>query len=253
MNSLNAPAPFTIGEHAWFLDLDGTLVDFGATPMDVQVSPSLLGLLGALHDQSAGALAIVSGRRIETIDQLLSPLRLPVAGLHGLERRDGAGVAHRSDVAANAAVAKLARVMREFAASDTRLFVEDKQLTVALHYRVAPDRAAAIERFTLELEQELDPKLTLQRGHSVIEVRPAGADKGTAIASFMQETPFRGRRPIFAGDDSTDEHGFVVVNAMCGVSVKIGTGSTAACARLDDPSAVRDWLARVLREKGVSF
>jgi trehalose 6-phosphate phosphatase len=64
----------------------------------------------------------------------------------------------------------------------------------------------------------------VHRGKRVVELTPAGRDKGLAIRAFMREAPFRGKRPVFIGDDVTDEHGFAMVNKLGGDAIKVGAG-----------------------------
>ena len=228
---------------AIFLDLDGTLVDIADKPSGIALDEPLRGLLDRLQQRTNGALALISGRSIGDIDGHLRPLILPVAGQHGLERRDASGI-HRA-----AGGRELLEPARE--AIDRLLhrhpdvFVEEKGLSLAVHYRNRPVLASWLHRSLRELVGEFPNQLALQRGKRVIEIKLAGADKGAAIAAFLDEPPFRGRRPVFIGDDSTDEHGFAIVNASHGISVKVGAGSTAARYRLPDVGAVVAWLSAI--------
>ncbi len=242
MSALPAPAPLDPRASAIFLDLDGTLIGFGDTPMAVDVPGALLELLDALGTLCDGALAVVSGRRMATLDELLAPLALPLAGLHGLERRRADGTVHRLVEEGDALLGEVRERFESAAARLPGLLVEDKGAALALHYRAAPHRAPEVEALAGELERALPARLVMQRGHMVVEIRAAGADKGSAIDAFMREPPFRGRRAVFVGDDGTDEHGFAVVNALGGLSVKVGDGETAARAHLPDPRAVLRWL-----------
>ena len=228
---------------AIFLDLDGTLVDIAGKPSGIALDEPLRGLLDRLQQRTNGALALISGRSIGDIDGHLRPLILPVAGQHGLERRDASGI-HRA-----AGGRELLEPARE--AIDRLLhrhpdvFVEEKGLSLAVHYRNRPVLASWLHRSLRELVGEFPNQLALQRGKRVIEIKLAGADKGAAIAAFLDEPPFRGRRPVFIGDDSTDEHGFAIVNASHGISVKVGAGNTAARYRLPDVGAVVAWLSAI--------
>ncbi|MEQ8232448.1 MAG: trehalose-phosphatase [Gammaproteobacteria bacterium] len=243
MPALPAPAPLDPRASALFLDLDGTLIGFGATPTAVVVSPALRELLARLDVLTDGALAVVSGRRLATLDALLAPLELALAGLHGLERRRADGQVESLAGDGAALLSEVRTVFERATAAAEGLLVEDKGAALALHYRAAPAQAERVEALARELEAALPPQLVMQRGHMVVEVRAAGADKGTAIEAFMAEPPFRGRHAVFVGDDRTDEHGFAVVNARGGLSVKVGDGPTAATTRLPDPDAVLRWLA----------
>lgn len=233
------PPPLPARDWALFLDVDGTLLDLAPTPDSVHVPPELRNDLGRLHEALGGALALVSGRRIETLEALFAPLNLPAIGLHGLQKSVGEHYAthelHQDFAAVDAAALDLAA---KFAGS----VVEHKGITYALHWRNAP---AAEEPF-VELAHwalTLLPGYCLQRGHDVIELRPDGHDKGDAVAALLEEPPFRGRLPVFVGDDLTDEFGFDAVNARQGLSVLVGERSpSAATLGLHGPAAVRDWL-----------
>ncbi|MEQ8663961.1 MAG: trehalose-phosphatase [Gammaproteobacteria bacterium] len=246
MSALSAPAPLDPRASAIFLDLDGTLIGFGDAPMAVDVPAALLELLAALATLCDGALAVVSGRRMATLDALLAPLALPLAGLHGLERRAADGTVHCLVEAGDTLLAEVREQFEAIARRLPGLLVEDKGAALALHYRAAPHRAGEVEALVAGLERSLPARLVMQRGHMVVEVRAAGADKGSAIAAFMDEPPFRGRHAVFVGDDRTDEHGFAVVNARNGLSVKVGDGDTVARTRLAGPTAVRHWLGEAV-------
>ena len=239
---LGGPPPTTGRARAYFLDIDGTLVDFVADPRRVSVRPGLRRLVRQLLDASGGALALVTGRPIADIDRLFPGTRFPVAGLHGTERRDARGRVRRH----RPPVAGLARVrarLAETAARHPGLLLEDKGLSVALHYRRAPALAGYAHRLVQSLLPVAGAQYRVQAGKRVVELRPAGRHKGVAIREFMREAPFRGREPVFIGDDATDEHGFLVVNDLGGLSVKVGRGATAARRRLRDVRAVQAWLS----------
>lgn len=227
-----------------FLDIDGTLVDFADKPHEVRIDPALGRLLRRLRDAAGGALALISGRSVADVDRLFGSSRFCVAGQHGAERRDAAGMVHRQGLPA-ARLRDAGRGLRRFAASHPALVLEDKGMNLALHYRLAPKLGPKVRSTIEELVKELGDEFEVQEGKMVFEIKPTGRDKGTAIADFMKERPFRDRLPVFVGDDHTDEFGFRVVNRLGGVSVKVGKGHTAALGRLPDAAAVRDWLARL--------
>jgi trehalose 6-phosphate phosphatase len=233
---------------AYFLDVDGTLIDIADTPDAVRVDTVLLELIARLHRASSGAVALVSGRALSDLEHHLGPLRLPLAGQHGLERRDAAGRLwiHAAPPAAKCAIKEaLAPVL----ARHPGLLLEDKGLTLALHYRLAPHLAAYVNRLMLRLAGAAGAGLEVQRGKRVAEVKPSGIDKGTAVAEYLAESPFRGRRPVFIGDDLNDEHGFAEVNKLDGISIKVGKGRSCARFRLRDVAAVRGWLGNALKGK----
>jgi trehalose 6-phosphate phosphatase len=239
------PPPLPAADWALFLDVDGCLLEFADTPGGVVVPDGLVDTLAGLARRLDGALALVSGRTLATLDDLFAPLRLPAAGVHGLERRDAAG--HVEGPAPPPALQRVAFRAREVAEAHPGALVEPKGAALALHWRAAPAAAKAFERIANDALPTL-PGYRLQPGDHVLELRPEGADKGAAIGAFLDAPPFHGRLPVFAGDDLTDEHGFEVVNARGGLSVLVGTrGGSAANHQLPDPPAVLDWLARGAR------
>lgn len=220
---------------ALFLDFDGTLVDLAPQPHAVHVPEPLIVLLRDLHRQMHGALAVVSGRPIAQLDTFLAPLRIPVAGVHGAERRDAQGRLHLLDTPA---LDRVERAARQLAQAHPGLLVESKRGSLALHYRQAPE----LEQLclaTMEKAVAESPGVSLLRGKMVAEAKPGGASKGRAIEDFLREPPFAGRTPVFIGDDVTDEIGFSTVQGLGGLGIKVGEGATAATRRLADPAALR--------------
>jgi trehalose 6-phosphate phosphatase len=241
------PAPPADG--ALFLDFDGTLVEIAAAPEHVVVPAALKRLLAGLTARFGGAVAVVSGRPIADLERRLAPLRLPCVGLHGLERRRPDGALERGAPAGW--LADLAPALDAFARRHPGVRVEDKGLSLAVHYRAAPAAETAVRRFVEARAAALADQAVVQPGKMVVEVRPAGHDKGTAIAAFMQAAPFRGRVPVFLGDDLTDEHGFAAVNRLGGVSIRVGPpADTAARWTLPTVAAAHAWLARAFDETG---
>ncbi|WP_422366361.1 trehalose-phosphatase [Pelagibius sp.] len=241
--SLQLDHPLT--RYALFLDVDGTLLPIAERPDQVRVPFSLLGTLHHLRDGFLGALALVSGRAIADLDALFEPLALPAAGVHGLELRHSDGHCCRSSN--ESLLEPLRTPLRAFAERTPGLLLEDKGLSLALHYRLAPEREAEVARRIDELLGGSLPDLEVTQGKMVFEVKPSGCNKGTAIGAFMEEPPFSGRKPIFLGDDITDEDGFVAVNRLDGISVKVGeTGASQAKHRLPNEAAVHSWLAQLV-------
>ena len=237
------PPPALERDWALFLDVDGSLIDFADRPEAVTMPTGLLDTLDRLHRSLDGALALVSGRPLAQIDALFAPLHLPAVGLHGLEHRD-----HQTDPDPSAVELPLLARIRDAASAVAGAFpgawVEDKGRTLALHWRNAPAAETALSVFARDALDAL-PGYRLQPGHDVLELRPDGHDKGSAIAHLLTTTPFAGRRPVFAGDDLTDEYGFVTVNARSGLSILIGQRQPShARATLADPAALRGWLQR---------
>lgn len=240
-----SPAPRLPGfapDWALFLDVDGTLLELAERPDAVRVGAAEVALLRALQRAAGGALALVSGRPVADLDALFAPLALPAAGQHGVERRDAAGAVHRH--APSQALRREAARLHEFAARHRGLILEDKGNSLALHFRLAPQFGAAAGAALAEAAAALGEGFELLRGKMVVELKPSGRDKGMAITEFMREAPFTGRRPVFVGDDHTDEHGFAVVNRLGGESIKVGAGESVARWRIADARAVRAWLAQ---------
>ena len=233
------PAP--ADDWALFLDVDGCLVDLADTPDAVRLPRRLPDVLARLADRLDGAVALVSGRPRAGLDALFAPLPVRGAGLHGLELRNGERSRPAPD--AHPALAGIRAEAAEIARQYPGAIVEEKGPALALHWRMAPAARDAL-RGLAEAALPRLPGYRLQHGASVVELRPGGGDKGSAIAALLQEPPFRGRVPVFAGDDITDESGFAVVNAHGGVSVLVGTREpSAAHYALRSPGAVRRWLA----------
>lgn len=230
------------GSPALFLDFDGTLVEIAAHPEAVTVPPDLVALLAALAGQLHGALAVVSGRRLSDLDGFLAPLQLPTAAEHGAWRRCTTGdlLGVNGPNLAPVQAAGQALVSRHPA-----LRLERKASALALHYRQAPELEGLCQAFMRQAVGQT-PGAELLQGKCVIELKPAQVSKGRAIAAFMAEAPFAGRRPWFAGDDLTDEGGFDWVQAQGGCAIKVGEGATVAAHRCDSPAQLRAWLAEGL-------
>jgi trehalose 6-phosphate phosphatase len=231
---------------ALFLDVDGTLLEIAASPQAVALPAELRERLRALSQGSGGAVALVSGRAIADLDALFAPLTLPSAGLHGFEHRAASG-AYRRRQPPSAATLEAARgAMLQLARRHPGVLVEDKRFALALHYRGAPQLEETVVAAMRDIAAQVADELELQRGKMVIELRPAGATKANAVATYLEEAPFAGRMPIFIGDDLTDEPAFDLVNRRGGVSVLVGAPRiSAARAGLADVAAVHSWLAQL--------
>lgn len=228
-----------LGHYCVFLDFDGTLVEIEDHPDDVRVDASTLRFIERLRDRVGCALALVSGRDIHVVDRLLHPLVLPVAGVHGLQRRDAAGQLH-TPIIDQRIVEAIATDIEAAFSGEPGIVIEKKIGAVALHFRLRPDfeeRCLALAQAVLQNR----PELHLIRGKMVCEIRLDGNDKGAVIAAFLDEPPFKGRIPIFAGDDATDEAGFAAVNGREGVSIKIGGDPTIAKFQAVSVVELRDW------------
>lgn len=229
---------------AYFLDVDGTLLEIRPRPEDVAADAFLRALLQDVAERAGAALALVSGRKIDDLDRIFEPLVLPAAGLHGAEIRfvDGS----RTFAQGGAMDAARPR-LRAFAERHPGLMLEDKGATLALHFRQRPELADEV--LTI-LESVADvPGLAVQPGKMVAELKQSDHTKATAVEALLASAPFAGRTPVFIGDDLTDESGFVFVNARGGVSIRVGAieTTTAARFRLSEPAELRAELAALRR------
>lgn len=245
---MSLPLPESTAVWALFLDIDGTLIELAPRPEAVEVLATLPPLLKTLGRRCGGALALVSGRSLDSIDHLF-PHGFDAVGCHGVEWRLGSR--HRAD--GDAPPPALAAVVDAGAAGLPGLQVERKPHTLALHYKAIPDRAEAV-RTLAEAAARSVPGYRLQSGKDVVEILPADASKGMAIARAMAAAPYAGRRPVFAGDDLTDESGFAEVNRMNGITIHVGKNSpTAAQYRVSSPGELRRWLETVNQALGASI
>ncbi|HBN2789185.1 TPA: trehalose-phosphatase [Klebsiella oxytoca] len=235
--------PALTGNYAFFFDLDGTLAGIKPHPDQVVIPTDVLQSLRQLVQQQNGAVALISGRSMVELDELTRPYRLPLAGVHGAERRDINGKTHIVSLPDSLLKALSAQLTTELDALPG-CELESKGMAFALHYRQAPELQQAVLALAQSIVQR-HPILALQPGKCVVEIKPRGVNKGEAIAAFMQEAPFKGRKPVFVGDDLTDEAGFSVVNQLNGVSVKVGGGETQARWRLPDVPAVHLWISNI--------
>lgn len=239
MLTLSPPPPDLLDGAALFLDFDGTLVELAERPDAITVAPTLAPLLKRLRQRLEGRLAIVSGRALADLERYVPVPELPFSGSHGTELRlgDGTRVAlHRPH-----GLDGVREQVRRFADGEDGLLVEEKPAGVALHYRLAPDAGQSVASFMEGVGRA--EGFLVQHGNMVVELRPPGADKGDAVRAFMVEPAFAGARPIFVGDDLTDEHAFAAVSEMGGMGVLVGPQrETAARFRLPSVTAVAEWL-----------
>jgi trehalose 6-phosphate phosphatase len=237
---MQSPAPTPSLDWCLFLDVDGTLIELAETPFDTIASDELKALLKSVAERLDGALALVSGRSIEYLDALFTPLRLPAAGLHGVERRKASGAMHGAsfnDSQLDRARAALALLVQAHPGT----LLEDKGRTVAIHYRMAPQFEPELRQAVTAIAAQLGPNYHVQSGIMMLEIKPRGFNKGGAVKAFLHEPPFSGRTPVYVGDDLTDIDGFRVVDDQGGISIAVGD-RVQAQHHLDDPMAVRRWL-----------
>jgi trehalose 6-phosphate phosphatase len=236
-------APFIPEENiALFLDVDGTLLELAATPDAVKVPASLRNTLQLAAEGVGGAMALISGRSIGTLDRLFAPNVFPAAGKHGLERRDTNGRLILPEIDPH--MLDSARiVLHDMQSTHKGLLLEDKGNALAFHYRGAPSYESTVESIMTELVNAINDKFMLRPGKYVYEITPRGYSKRTAIEAFMQESPFAERIAVFIGDDVSDEDGFEAVNEMDGYSVRVGPiNQSAARYQFGSVQAVIAWL-----------
>ena len=239
------------GRWALFLDIDGTLLDLAPTPDTIQVPTSLPTDLHNISAHLNGALALVTGRALVYADSLFQPYHFPIAGLHGAEMRGSDGTILPALV--TPAFAALKRSLAERASTMKGVVVEDKGAAIAAHYRLAPEFDEPLGDLMRDFVAQAGDGWVLQLGKMVYEIRPAKSSKGEAVARYLQEPVFAGRRALALGDDLTDESMFSAVNAMGGYWIRVGSGEvkTAALGRLASPEAVRQTLAALAAGKPI--
>lgn len=228
---------------ALVLDIDGTIIDIAPTPESVIVPESLKLSLSRVSERLGGALALSSGRTIAAIDELFAPLKFVAAGCHGAELRlDPHGEVRRyaapltsAEKAAFADVAKL----------DPRIRTEDKVYTFAIHYRRVPELENTLFAMVETRVHEMDGNLEVMSGKAVIEIKEPGFNKGTGLHHIMDAAPFGGRRPVFLGDDVTDEDAFAVLPEFSGLGISVGRLLPGASGMVQSPADVRNWLAHM--------
>jgi trehalose 6-phosphate phosphatase len=233
---------------ALFLDIDGTLLEHRPHPDDVSVDNRLRALLAAIAQTLGGAVAFVTGRNVAMVDRLFAPLHLPTAGLYGLEHRltpDGP-VERAGEPADLAAVAD--RLQHQFHTTEG-IYFERKGAVLAVHTRAAPAAFPLVKAAAEQALARLPEGYRIVAGHAGLEFVPLEALKSAAIERFMGVRPFADRRPVFIGDDVSDEAGFEYVNSRNGVSIRVRPqAATEARFALPDVASVHEWLAE-LREK----
>jgi len=230
---------------ALFLDVDGTLLPISLRPGPPRPTPELLRLLERLSRALHGALALLSGRTLATLVELFKPLSIPAAGTHGLEIRFRDGAIQRRD-SAPPVFNEARRELEVLARDDPGLYLEDKENALAIHYRASPDRADELRQSVNAIARRLGPDYHVQEGLYVLELKPAGINKGTALRQFMESHPFLGRTPIAVGDDLTDLHAFAQAEMLGGFGVAIGD-RIAARWQITDPATLHHWLENVIR------
>ncbi|WP_022720296.1 trehalose-phosphatase [Rhodopseudomonas sp. B29] len=247
-----SPDAVDLSASAMLLDIDGTLLDFAPTPREVWVPPELERTLRALYQRTSGALALVSGRSINDIDLIFAPLRLPAVGGHGAEMRlspDSDAVATHApplDPELKSRLAAIARI-------SPGILLEDKGYSLALHYRLAPHAERAIYESVAAIRAENpDAPLEVMPGKAVCEIKHSGFTKASGVKELMTHAPFCGRKPVFIGDDVTDETVFAIMPELEGLAYAVARESEFVAGQFQEPREVREWLGKLVDRAGVS-
>jgi trehalose 6-phosphate phosphatase len=237
---------------AILLDIDGTLLDLMPTPREVWVPPGLSKTLNGLLEKTSGAMALVSGRSLNDIDLIFAPEQFPAVGGHGAEMRlsaDSEAVA----VHAPPLDKELKRRLATIAKLSPGILLEDKGYSLALHYRLAPHAEKAIYEAVSLIRADLpNAPIEVLPGKCVCEIKHSGFTKATGVRELMTHEPFRGRKPLFIGDDVTDETVFAILPDFDGVGFSVGHLVRGGAGHFDAPSDVRDFLARLLDVQSVT-
>ena len=234
---------------ALLLEIDGTLLDLAPTPREVWVPPDLANTLPLLLARTSGALALVSGRSLNDIDLIFAPMQFPAVGGHGAEMR----LSPESESVAVHAPPMDKELKRRFAAIaklSPGILLEDKGYSLALHYRLAPHAEKAIYDAVSALRADLpNAPIEVLPGKSVCEIKQSGFTKATGVLELMNHAPFKGRRPVFIGDDVTDESVFAIMPDLNGLAFSVGRRAHGVAGHFDEPREVRAWLAHLLADE----
>jgi trehalose 6-phosphate phosphatase len=238
-----------LNETAILLDIDGTLLDLAPTPREVWVPPGLAKTLHRLLERTSGALAMVSGRSLNDIDLIFAPDQFPAVGGHGAEMR----IETDSDAVATHAPPmdkELKRRLAAIAKLSPGILLEDKGYSLALHYRLAPHAEKAIYAAVSLIRADLpNAPIEVLPGKCVCEIKHSGFNKASGVRELMTREPFRGRRPLFVGDDVTDETVFSIMADLGGLAFSVGRRARGVAGYFDDPSDLRAWLAHLLDDE----
>src|SRR5438105_502821 len=242
-------APY-LDEAAILLDIDGTLLDLMPTPREVWVPPGLSKTLNRLLERTSGALALVSGRSLNDIDLIFAPEEFPAVGGHGAEMRvSGDAVVNHAPPMDK----ELKRRLAAIAKLSPGILLEDKGYSLALHYRLAPHAEKAIYEAVSLIRADLpNAPIEVLPGKCVCEIKHSGFTKATGVLELMAHEPFKGRRPIFIGDDVTDEAVFGIMPDLGGLAFSVGRRATGVADHFDEPRDVREWLAHLLDDEAAA-
>src|SRR6201990_2930317 len=241
-----------LGECALLLDIDGALLDFAPTPREVWVPPGLAKTLNRLLERTSGALALVSGRSLNDIDLIFAPEEFPAVGGHGAEMRlstDSEAVASHAPPMDKELKKRLAAI----AALSPGILLEDKGYSLALHYRLAPHAEKAIYEAVSLIRADLpNAPIEVLPGKCVCEIKHSGFNKASGVLELMTHEPFKGRRPIFIGDDVTDDSGFAIMPDLGGIAFSVGRRAQGVAGHFDEPRDVREWLAHLVDDEAAA-
>jgi trehalose 6-phosphate phosphatase len=227
---------------AILLDVDGTLIELGPTPFEVYVPDELRLTLIQLSEMTGGALALVSGRPIKDLDTLFDPLKLPAVGGHGAEMRLHHSIRHIAPLLSESLRAELSAA----AALRPGIVIEDKGYSVALHYRKVPQYENWLVRhIAAACKAHADEATEVLPGKLMLEVKRPAVNKGESVRHLMRLKPFVGRRPIFIGDDVTDESVFEVMPDLGGLSFSVSRPVDGLAGVFDSPAQVQQALRRL--------
>jgi trehalose 6-phosphate phosphatase len=233
---------------ALFLDVDAALFALTDAPEAIGAEPAVLELLRTLSLRGGGAVALLSGRSLADVDALFGSLLLPAAGLHGFERRSASGVYRRRQSPAASLIERARRLMFQISERYPGVLLEDKHFALALKYSYAPELEDDLVRDVSAVARLLGSAFDIVPGRQVIEICPSGVSKATAIAEFMEESPFQGRIPVCVGDECTDDLAYQWVTAAGGLCVGVNViAMSAAAVQLPTTGAVREWLHGLCR------
>ncbi len=229
---------------ALLLDVDGTLIDIGPTPHEVYVPANLCRALAKLLELTGGALALVSGRPIADLDRLFAPLTLPAVGGHGAEMR-----LRDEHISMKPLPSELRQRLADAAGIDSGILIEDKGYSLAVHYRKAPQREDELRQYVATAVAAFPHEaLEVLPGKALFEVKRPGVSKGEAVRGVMRHAPYAGRKPVFIGDDVTDESVFDMLDEFGGTGFSVHRHFAGVSGIFQSPGEVRRALVALAGE-----